>query len=137
MKNSIILQASKAAQFILNSITKPDGELWHLSTSNAAKFDGYLDDYAFFIQSLLTLHEASGEEKWLVSAQELTNKMLELFWDDMNGGFYYTKADDKELIVRTKKPHDSAIPSGNAVAVNNLLILQEKIDRLPTKKRTC
>lgn len=125
--------ASKAAQFILDSLIKPDGELWHLSTSNVAKFDGYLDDYAFFIQGLLTLHEASGEEKWLVSAQELTQKMIELFWDDMNGGFYYTKADDKQLIVRTKKPHDSAIPSGNAVAVNNLLILQEKINNLPTK----
>lgn len=125
--------ASKAAQFILDSITKPDGELWHLSTSNVAKFDGYLDDYAFFIQGLLTLHEASGEEKWLNSAQELTKKMIDLFWDDMNGGFYYTKADDKQLIVRTKKPHDSAIPSGNAVAVNNLLILQEKTDNLPTK----
>ncbi len=125
--------ASKAAQFILDTLTKPDGELWHLSTSNVARFDGFLDDYAFFIQGLLTLHEASGEEKWLVSAQELTQKMIKLFWDDMNGGFYYTKADDKQLIVRTKKPHDSAIPSGNAVAVNNLLILQEKINNLPTK----
>ncbi|RKU27826.1 thioredoxin [Candidatus Poribacteria bacterium] len=125
--------ASEAAQFILDSLTKPDGELWHLSTSNVAKFDGYLDDYAFFIQGLLTLHEASGEEKWLIAAQELTQKMIELFWDDMNGGFFYTKADDKQLIVRTKKPHDSAIPSGNAVAVNTLLILQEKINRLPMK----
>ena len=125
--------ASKAAKFILDSLIKPDGELWHLSTSNVAKFDGYLDDYAFFIQGLLTLHEVSGEEKWLVSAQELTQKMIELFWDDMNGGFYYTKADDKQLIVRTKKPHDSAIPSGNAVVVNNLLILQEKINNLPTE----
>ena len=125
--------ASKASQFILDTLTKPDGELCHLSTSNVAKFDGYLDDYAFFVQGLLTLHEANGEEKWLISAQELTQKMIELFWDDINGGFYYTKADDRQLIVRTKKPHDSAIPSGNAVAVNNLLILQEKINNLPTK----
>lgn len=125
--------ASKAALFILDMLTKPDGELWHLSTSNIAKFDAYLDDYAFFIQGLLTLYEARGEEKWLISAQELTQKMIELFWDDMNGGFYYTKADDKQLIVRTKKPHDSAIPSGNAVAVNNLLILHGANTNLPTK----
>ena len=49
--------------------------------------------------------------------------MIQLFWDDRNGGFYYTKADAKHLIVRTKKPYDSAIPSGNAVAVRNLLAL--------------
>ncbi|MCG9127213.1 DUF255 domain-containing protein [Candidatus Poribacteria bacterium] len=125
--------ASKAAQFILDSVTKPDGELWHLSTSNVAKVDGFLDDYAFFIQGLLTLYEASGEEKWLIYAQELTKKMIDLFWDDMNGGFYYTKADDKHLIVRSKKPHDSAVPSGNSVAVNNLLILQEKSNQLSRK----
>ena len=47
--------------------------------------------------------------------------MIQLFWDDKNGGFYYTKADAKHLIVRTKKPYDSAIPSGNAVVVKNLL----------------
>ena len=49
--------------------------------------------------------------------------MIQLFWDGKNGGFYYTRADAKHLIVRTKKPYDSAIPSGNAVAVKNLLVL--------------
>ena len=47
--------------------------------------------------------------------------MIQLFWDDKNGGFYYTRADAKHLIVRTKKPYDSAIPSGNAVTVENLI----------------
>ena len=62
-------------------------------------------------------------DQWLNSARTLTDKMIQLFWDDRNGGFYYTKADAKHLIVRTKKPYDSAIPSGNAVAVKNLLVL--------------
>ena len=115
--------ASKAARFILETLKKPDGELWHTYTTGVVKQDAYLDDYAFFVRGLLGLHAATGEDQWLDSARTLTDKMIQLFWDDKNGGFYYTKADAKHLIVRTKKPYDSAIPSGNAVAVKNLLAL--------------
>ena len=115
--------ASKAAAFILDTLQKPDGELWHTYTAGVVKQDAYLDDYAFFVRGLLGLYEATGEDQWLDSARTLTDKMIQLFWDDKNGGFYYTKADAKHLIVRTKKPYDSAIPSGNAVAVKNLLAL--------------
>ncbi len=113
--------ASKAARFILETMRKPDGELWHTYTGGVVKQDAYLDDYTFFVRGLLGLHAATGEDQWLASARTLTDKMIQLFWDDKNGGFYYTKADAKHLIVRTKKPYDSAIPSGNAVAVKNLL----------------
>ena len=113
--------ASKAARFILDTLRKPDSELWHIYTAGVIKQDAYLDDYAFFVRGLLGLHRATGEKQWLDSARTLTNKMIQLFWDNKNGGFYYTKADAKHLIVRTKKPYDSAIPSGNAVAVKNLL----------------
>ncbi len=113
--------ASKAAQFILDTLKKPNGELCHTYTAGVVKQDVYLDDYAFFVRGLLGLYQATGEERWLNSAKTLTDAMIQLFWDDKNGGFYYTKADAKHLIVRTKKPYDSAIPSGNAVAVGNLL----------------
>ena len=115
--------ASKAAQFILENLRKPNGELWHTYTDGSVKYDGYLDDYTFFVRGLIGLYNATGEEHWMHSAKTLTDKMIELFWDDTNGGFYYTKEDAKQLIVRTKKPYDSAVPSGNAVAVNNLLVL--------------
>ena len=115
--------ASKAAQFILNTMRKPDGELCHTYTAGVIKQDTYLDDHAFFVRGLLRLYQATGEEQWLDSAKTLTDRMIQLFWDNKNGGFFYTKADAKHLIVRTKKPYDSAIPSGNAVAVKNLLAL--------------
>ena len=115
--------ASKAAQFILDTMRKPDGELCHTYTAGVIKQDTYLDDHAFFVRGLLRLYQATGEEQWLGSAKTLTDRMIQLFWDNKNGGFFYTKADAKHLIVRTKKPYDSAIPSGNAVAVKNLLAL--------------
>ena len=113
--------ASKAAQFVLDTLRKPNGELWHTYTAGVVKQDAYLDDYAFFVRGLVGSYHATGEEKWLDSARTLTGTMIQLFWDDKNGGFYYTRPDAKHLIVRTKKPYDSAIPSGNAVAVKNLL----------------
>ena len=120
-KERYLIAASKAAQFILHTLKKPDGELCHTYTAGVVKQDVYLDDYSFFVRGLLGLYQATGDEEWLNSAKGLTDAMIQLFWDDKNGGFYYTKADAKHLIVRTKKPYDSAIPSGNAVAVANLL----------------
>ena len=120
-KERYLLAASKAAQFILDTLKKPDGELCHTYTAGVVKQDVYLDDYAFFVRGLLGLYQATDDEEWLNSAKRLTDAMIQLFWDNKNGGFYYTKADAAHLIVRTKKPYDSAIPSGNAVAVANLL----------------
>ena len=115
--------AVKAARFILDTLRKSNGELLHTYTAGVVKQDAYLDDYAFLVRGLLGLYQATGEDQWLNSARTLTDKTIQLFWDNKNGGFYYTKADAKYLIVRTKKPYDSAIPSGNAVAVKNLLAL--------------
>ena len=115
--------ALEATDFILNTMRKPDGELWHTYTAGITKQDAYLDDYAFFVKGLLGLYRATGEGRWLDLARVLTDTMIQLFWDDKNGGFYYTRADAKHLIVRTKKPYDSAIPSGNAVTVENLIRL--------------
>ena len=115
--------AQKAAEFILAVLKQPNGQLWHTYTAGVAKYGGYLDDYAFFVRGLLGLYQATGETLWLREAQELTDTMLARFWDDKNGGFYFTQADAEHLIVRTKNPFDSALPSGNAVAVHNLLTL--------------
>ena len=129
--------ASKATQFILDTMRKPDGELLHTYTAGVVKQDVYLDDYAFFVKGLLGLYQATGEEQWLNSAKTLTDKMIQLFWDSKNGSFYYTKADAKHLIVRTKKPYDSAIPSGNSVAVQNLLGLGEEYQDYAERTLRC
>ena len=115
--------AEKAAQFNLKHLRTADGQLMRTYRDGVAKYNGYLDDYAFLVRGLLGLHQATGEESWLNEAKSLTDTMNQLFWDDKNGGFYFTLANQKHLVVRTKNPYDSALPSGNAVAANNLLIL--------------
>jgi uncharacterized protein YyaL (SSP411 family) len=49
--------------------------------------------------------------------------MLELFWDDDNGGLFYSAVDSDDLIVRQKEIYDGALPSGNSVAAYNLMRL--------------
>ena len=119
--------AEKAARFNLKYLRTADGQLMRTYRDGVPKYNGYLDDYAFLVRGLLRLHQATGEGSWLDEAKSLTDTMNRLFWDDKNGGFYFTLADQKYLVVRTKNPYDSALPSGNAVAVNNLLTLAQLI----------
>ena len=115
--------AREAVEFILTRLKRSDGQLMRTYKDGIAKYDGYLDDYAFSVRGLLGLYQATGEGRWLDEAESLTNTMIRLFWDNERGGFYFTLADQEHLVVRTKNPYDSALPSGNAVAVNNLLTL--------------
>ena len=131
--------AEKAARFNLKYLRAADGQLMRTYRDGVAKYNGYLDDYAFLVRGLLGLHQATSEETWLNEAKVLTDTMNQLFWDDKNGGFYFTLANQKHLVVRTKNPYDSALPSGNAVAVNNLLTIAQLIgerDYLDKAKKT-
>ena len=97
--------------------------------NGAARLNGYLDDYAFFIASLLDIYEATFESAYLEKANLITNIMLEQFWDESgDGGFYFTGDDHEPLITRTKSGYDHSIPSGNAIAAMDLLRLYHLMD---------
>ena len=115
--------AEQAATFILEDMKNSNGGLMHTYRDGVLKYDGYLDDYAFLVRGLLGLYQATRDKRWLNEARALTDTMVELFRDEKDGAFYFTLEGAEHLLVRTKKPYDSAIPSGNAVAANNLLIL--------------
>lgn len=121
--------AEKAARFNLKYLRAADGQLMRTYRDGVAKYNGYLDDYAFLGRGLLGLYQATEEESWLAEAESLTDTMNSLFWDDQNGGFYFTLANQKYLVVRTKNPYDSSLPSGNAVATNNLFILAQQLGK--------
>ncbi|MBI1903914.1 MAG: DUF255 domain-containing protein [Planctomycetia bacterium] len=115
--------ATRAADFVLAKLRTPDGRLLRTYTSGQAKLNAYLDDYAFLADGLIALHQATGDERWLNAANELTQKQIELFWDDEGGGFFFTSSDHEALIARSKGPVDGALPAGNSVAVGNLVYL--------------
>jgi uncharacterized protein YyaL (SSP411 family) len=115
--------ARRALGFILKAMRKPDGRLLHRYRDGEASIQGNLDDYAFLIWGLIELYEATFEVEYLKTALDLNDKQIEHFWDDQEGGFYFSADDGEDLIVRQKQIYDGAIPSGNSVSMLNLLRL--------------
>ena len=89
------------------------------------KHNAYLDDYAFYIAALLDLYEATHDIKWFNFAIEVDNTLAKHYEDKSGGGFFMTSDDHENLLVREKPAYDGAEPSGNSVAVLNLLRLLE------------
>jgi len=108
--------ARKAADFLLTAHRSVDGGLHRVSRDGRAKGEGFLDDYAFMAQALLSLDRKE-------EAEQIVRQMCERFEDTEGGGFYFTAADASDLIVRQKTGSDSPLPSGNAVAARVCLAL--------------
>ncbi len=119
--------AKKAADFVLDKLRTKDGRLLRTYGEGHAKLNAYLNDYAFLINGLIALHQATAEKKWLTSAEQLMTKQIELFWDDARGGFYFTSADHESLIARSKTFTDGAQPSGISVSAENLVLLSQAL----------
>jgi uncharacterized protein len=114
--------ARRNAEFVLTNLRR-DGLLLRTYKDGVAKFNAYLEDYAFLVDGLITLFETTGELRWLKESQVLTERMIKEFWDDDNGGFFFTGKSHENLIVRSKDYFDNATPSGNSVAALVLLRL--------------
>jgi len=115
--------ACRTADFILGNMRKPDGRLWHRYRDGQAGVEANLDDYAFLVWGLIELYEAIFDARYLEVALELTNDMVRHFWDEDGGGLYLVPDDGESLLVRKKEIYDGAMPSGNSVAMMNLLRL--------------
>ena len=115
--------AKSTMDFILNNMVTHNGRLLHRYRDGEAALPAHIDDYAFLIWGMLELYETTFEIYYLIRAIELNEHLIEHFWDDKNGGFYFTAVDGENLLVRQKEIYDGAIPSGNSVAMLNLLRL--------------
>ena len=115
--------AGRAARFLLDRHRQPGGRLYRTSRDGKAKYNGFLDDYAFLAQALIALGDATGDASWKRQAADVTLAMVENFVDPAAGGFFFTDKDATDLIVRQKTAQDSPLPSGNAVAAMALLEL--------------
>ena len=118
-----LIAAEKAAELYSGANARPDGRLLHTWRHGQAKLDAYLDDYAYFVNALVTLYEATFNERWIDEAVRLADFMLKHFEDHERGGFFFTADDHEQLIARNKDLHDASVPSGNAMAATALLRL--------------
>ena len=114
--------ANQNAKFLLNHLRKGDRMLRTYREPRAA-LNGYLEDYAFLVDGLITLHEATFDQDWLREAVALGYGMVDLFWDEGEGLWYDTGRDHEALIVRPRDVSDNATPSGASMATDVLLRL--------------
>ncbi len=115
--------ATRATEFILGHLRRGDGRLLHTWRRGNAQLDAYLDDYTYLINALVSLYEASFDEKWIDEAIGFSEIVLRHFIDRDSGGFFFTADDHEPLIARNKDYQDSSVPSGNSMAATALFRL--------------
>ncbi len=118
----LLSQAIRAVDFIRNQLWG-DGRLHATYREGRARFAAYLDDHAFLLNALLTLLQTSWRRADLEFAVALADVLLDEFQDQAQGGFYFTAHGHESLIHRPKPYADEAIPSGNGIAAQALLLL--------------
>lgn len=110
------------ADFILAELQR-NGRLLRTWKGGEAKLNAYVEDYANVADGLMRLYEATGKVAYLKESRRLAELMITEFWDEENGGFFFTSNEHEELVVRNKDFFDNATPSGNSVAADVLLRL--------------
>jgi uncharacterized protein YyaL (SSP411 family) len=115
--------AERAAGFLLKNMRMPDAGLLHRYRDSQAAIQANLDDYTFLTWGLLELYESTFKIEYLKAAISLNEYALKHFWDETGGAFYLTPDNGEVLLTRSKEFYDGAIPSGNSVAMLNLLRL--------------
>lgn len=127
--------ATKSAQFVRTKLyDAKTGKLIRRYRAGEATIDGFADDYAFLIQGLLDLYEASFDINDLAWAFDLQKTQNELFWDSTGSGFFSTTGNDPTVLLRMKEDYDGAEPSPNSVAALNLLRLSQMLDEKPFRE---
>ncbi len=117
--------ATRCAEFLLGELRDEQGRLLRTYSAGRATLDGYLEDHAFLLEALITLFEASCEERWLEHATTLADTLITRFSDPIDGGFFSTATDAEALITRRKELEDTPIPAGGSSAAMGLLRLAQ------------
>ena len=115
--------AIRAGEFLWTNMWTENGILLRIYSNGESKINGCLEDYAYFLEALITLYEASFDLVWIERAKQLTDKMIGEFYDENDGGFFMSGHSSEVLIARLKNAADEAIPSANAIAILSLLKL--------------
>lgn len=129
--------AEKNFRFIAGNFKKDEEgiRLQHTFKNGIAKYDAFLDDYAYLIEASISLYEITFDTAYLYKAQSWCNYTAVFFGDEENKYFYFTNKTQDDIIVRKKEIYDGAVPSGNAIMAGNLLKLSVLFDKPDFRNR--
>src|SRR5436305_8651380 len=129
--------ATRAAKFLRANLYDAKSKLLFRNyRESRSDIEGFADDYAFVIQGLLDLYEASFDIEWLKFAIQLQETQDRLFFDDKNGGYFSNSGKDESVFLRMKDDNDGAEPAASSVAALNLLRLSQIRDDKQMAERT-
>ncbi|MEE8441637.1 MAG: thioredoxin domain-containing protein [Spirochaetia bacterium] len=130
-----VAAAADAFSFVMTTLRRPDGRLLHRYRDGDAGIEGHLDDYAFLLWGAVELYGATYDPEFLGSALSIAETMVADFWDDANGGLFFTSAQTDTALVRQKVSIDTDLPSGNSVAMLQLARLARLTGRVEFEDR--
>ncbi len=129
-EDGFLQTALQNAIYIQAQLKHPDGYLLRHAIAETSPISGFLDDYAFYIEALISLYEVTFDEKWIYEAKELAEYVIENFYEEGASAFYFTSKKSEKLIARKFEVMDDVIPSSNSVLIRQLsklgLIFDEK-----------
>ncbi|AFS77885.1 thioredoxin domain-containing protein [Gottschalkia acidurici 9a] len=123
-----IERAERSANFILENLIDREGRLLARYRDGETKYKAYLEDYAYLVHGLIELYQSTFKMEYLEKAIKLNQDMLDLFWDDNEGGLFIYGKDSEQLVLQHKEIYDGAQPSGNSVASLNLIRLSKILE---------
>jgi len=118
-REDYLVDAGEAVDFIMTHLHS-QGRLQHRWREGESAIEGNLDDYAYLIWGLLELYQATFQAEYLKAALKLNQTLTKHFWDNEEGGYYFTPDHAPQILVRQKEAYDTALPSGNSVQQMNL-----------------
>ena len=128
--------AVRAAEFVRDKLYDSKAHILRRSyRGGASSVGGFAEDYAFYIQGLLDLYEATFDVQWLRLAEQLQTTQDRLFWDEKGGGYFTSTGEDANILLRMKEDNDNAEPAASSIAALNLLRLAQMRDSKEMRKR--
>jgi hypothetical protein len=113
-------QAKKASLFLLKELKDSNGRLWHTWKNGKASVPGFLEDYAFLINAMIGLYQASFESQWLFEARDLLYTVFDDFELSESGLFYFTSSQHGVWVARQLETSDNVQPASNSMMARNL-----------------
>ena len=127
--------ANRTMRLLLTKCRRDDGGLQHSykatdksGQGGKSSINGYLEDYAFTIEALLSLYANTFDERWITAARALAEYAILHFHDGATGMFWFTSDIDPPLIARKMEVTDNVIPASNSTICKALFTLGHLLD---------
>jgi len=101
---------------------------WMRSWQGEARVLAFSADYAALIDAFVSVHEATGDPRWLQEASATADQLMSLFGDPDGVGVFTTGTDGDSLVARLKEVMDNATACANSLAAAGLLRLAALTD---------